>query len=89
MNYLGVNFGRSLGFSTFGGVRVLCDPNCLAETTERTFPVSRHRSARVRKKLIKRFNGEFRKEPAIFKIGDAFVAHPALYAAVKARLNGA
>ena len=78
-----------LGPSPFGGVRILSDPNCLAETTERTFPLSRHRSARIRKKLIKKFGGEFRKEPAIFQIGpDTFIAHPSMYAALKAQIGG-
>lgn len=64
-------------------MRIIQDANCLADTTVRNFPESRHRSARVHKKLVKRFNGEFRKEPAIFKFGGCFVMHPSLYAEFK------
>lgn len=48
----------------------------LAETTERMFPVSKHRSKRIHKKLVKRFGGEFRKEPAIWRVGNVIYAHP-------------
>ena len=45
---------------------------------ERLFPRSRHRSRRVRKKLIRRFGGEFRMLPAIWRMGDTILVHPAL-----------
>lgn len=70
-------------------MQIMFDPNCLKETTERLFPTSRHRSARVRKKLVKRLGGEFKKEPAIFRILDArtglerFVAHPSYRAEIE------
>lgn len=68
----------------YGGMRIISDPNALAETTERTFPLSKNRSKRIHKKLVKRFGGEFRKEPAIFKIGgDTIVAHPVMYEQIK------
>lgn len=67
----------------FNGLEVICDPNCLADTKERTFPVSRHRSRRVHKKLVKRFGGEFRKEPAMFQIMGRIVAHPVRYAELR------
>lgn len=74
----------------YAGMKIISDPNCLKETTERLFPKSRHRSARIRKKLIKRFGGEFRKEPAMFKIGaDTIVAHPAVYAQIQAQTRQA
>lgn len=53
--------------------------SAIAETTERLFPESRHRSARILKKLIKRYGSEFRKEPAVFRIGNTIYAHPARY----------
>jgi hypothetical protein len=54
--------------------------SALAETNERLFPPSRHRSARIRKKLIKRFGGEFRMKPAAFQLaGGRFVVHPEIY----------
>lgn len=45
--------------------------------TERLFPASKHRSARIHKKLVKRFGGEFRREPAIYRAGNTIYAHPA------------
>lgn len=71
------------GPSPFPGMRVISDSNCLQDTNVRAFPVSRHRSARVHKKLIKRFGGEYRKEPAMFRAGNVIIAHPALYNEVK------
>lgn len=58
------------------GMPVVFSTTALKETTERLFPASKHRSRRIHKKLIKRFGGEFRKEPCIWKIGDRIVAHP-------------
>lgn len=70
------------------GIRILQDINCLEETDERLFPVSRHRSVRIHKKLLKRYGGEFRKRPTMFKIGEyAYVVHPALYAKLEAQLG--
>lgn len=53
--------------------------------TERIFPSSRHRSARIRKKLIKRHGGEYRLVPCIWKIGNVIYAHPAFERDLKAR----
>lgn len=44
--------------------------------TERPFPEIKHRSARIRKKLIKRFGGDFRRVPTMFWMGGVLVAHP-------------
>lgn len=58
-------------------LRIVFTTNALkASGTERLFPSSRHRSARVRKKLIKRFGGEFRLQPALWKVGNVVYAHP-------------
>ncbi len=74
----------------FAGMRIICDANCLTESNERLFPTSKHRSKRIRKKLIKRFGGEFRKVPAMFKVGsDTIVAHPAIYAQIQAQTKQA
>jgi hypothetical protein len=56
--------------------RVLFSVYALKETEERLFPASKNRSARIRKKLIKRFGGEFQKEPAMWVAGDTIIAHP-------------
>ena len=51
----------------FAGLPFYVSPLALKEE-ERLFPASKHRSRRIHKKLVKRFGGEFRKVPAIFKV---------------------
>lgn len=58
--------------------------SAVAETTVRLFPESKHRSARIRKKLIKRHGGEFRREPTAYRIGNTIYMHPTLEAALRA-----
>lgn len=58
------------------GMSVIFTPVALEATPERLFPESKHRSARIRKKLIKRFGGEFVMKPCIFRMGNTFYAHP-------------
>lgn len=75
------------------GMQVVFTPYALQETTERLFPKSRHRSARVRKKLLKRHGGEFRKVPAMFSVEGRLIAHPSFRgqleaAAMKRDLGG-
>jgi len=60
-----INLPRNIYFSD----------HCLESTQERTFPESRHRSARIKKKLMKRFGGEFVMKPAIFQTAQGFFAH--------------
>lgn len=64
--------------SLFGGLKVFYTTNALKETDERLFPLSKNRSARILKKLIKRHGGEFRKVPTIYKTANAVYTHPAL-----------
>lgn len=72
------------------GLRILESAACLKETGERNFPLSRHRSKRVRKKLVKRFGGEFRREPVVFLLPDGTViAHPVVYQQIRALGRGA
>jgi len=63
----------------YRGVEIIVSDAALKDSDVRLFPVSRHRSQRIHKKLIKRFGGEFRKVPAIYRIGDRLVAHPVMY----------
>lgn len=72
----------------YNGVRIIYDPLILADTEVRTFPISRHRSARIRKKLIKRYGGEFKREPAIFhdQVRNVFYAHPSFKAEIEAKV---
>lgn len=67
------------------GLRIIYSSNALEDTEERLFPVSKNRSARIRKKLIKRYGGEFRKRPCMWRVGDVLYAHPSF----KAQINAA
>lgn len=71
----------------YAGMRLIFTANALTETDERTFPISRHRSKRIHKKLVKRFGGEFRKVPAIFSMRDTntIFAHPSFRAEIERR----
>lgn len=60
------------------GLQVVFTPHAVEKTDERLFPFSRHRSRRVLKKLIKRFGAEFRTKPAMYRVGNKLLAHPAL-----------
>ena len=67
-------------FPDLMGMPIIVSYEALKETTERLFPVSRHRSKRIHKKLVKRFGGEFRMVPTIWKMRNKLMVHPALYA---------
>ena len=56
----------------------------LKETTERLFPRSKHRSRRILKKLLKRHGGEFRRQPAMWRIGNTIYAHPSFRSQLEA-----
>ncbi len=58
------------------GMQIIYSAAALKDTDVRLFPVSRHRSKRIHKKLVKRFGGEFKREPAIFRMGDKWIVHP-------------
>lgn len=68
------------------GLRISVSDFALKETDERLFPESRHRSKRIRKKLMKRFGGEFKKVPCIYKTPHGLVAHPTMYDQLKREL---
>jgi hypothetical protein len=67
----------------FGGVQMIVSPFALKESDVRLFPASKNRSARIHKKLVKRFGGEFKKVPAIWQIEDRLIVHPALMHTVR------
>jgi hypothetical protein len=73
-------------FRALGAMPIIVSDHALKETTERLFPASRHRSKRIHKKLLKRFGGEFRKVPAIWKTPNSIIMHPELYAQMKERM---
>lgn len=70
------------------GLSIIKSDAALKDSDERLFPESRHRSARIRKKLIKRHGGEFRKVPCIFRIGDKLICHPQMYEALRMQIDG-
>lgn len=65
------------------GMPIYFTETVLEKTTERLFPESKNRSKRILKKLIKRFGGEYRMKPAIFKIDGKLYCHPANRAALE------
>lgn len=60
-------------------MQIIVSEHALEETDVRLFPASKNRSRRIHKKLVKRFGGEFQKQPCIFQMGDKWVAHPVMY----------
>ena len=46
------------------------------------FPPSKHRSKRVHKKLLKRHGVQYRDPPAVLRVGDLMLVHPALTAQI-------
>jgi hypothetical protein len=72
-----------------GGIRLICSHMALKDGDVRLFPESKNRSKRIHKKLVKRFGGEFRKVPAIYRMGDTLVAHPEVFHLVRREIaNG-
>lgn len=69
-----------------GQMDIIVSDQALKESNQRLFPASKNRSARIRKKLIKRFGGEFHKVPCIYRMGDKFVMHPERYAAFQSEV---
>ena len=69
----------------FGGTQITFSENALEDTDVRNFPENKYRSKRCHKKMVKRFGGEFRKQPCMWTVGDRIVAHPSF----KARLSQA
>lgn len=64
--------------NSFLGLPVTFSEYALEATDVRLFPASKHRSKRIVKKLVKRFGGEFKKQPCIWKTPQGFIVHPAL-----------
>lgn len=67
-----------------GPTRITFSQYALEATQERLFPESRHRSNRIHKKLVKRFGGEFRQQPCMWRVGDELIAHPSFKATLEA-----
>jgi hypothetical protein len=76
---------REIG--SFGGLRIVFSVNALEATKVRKFPASRHRSQRIRKKLMKRFGTEFVMVPCMFRTPTSIIAHPSFKARLCAALS--
>ena len=61
-------------------MRMIFDHNALENTTEQLFPLSKNRSQRILKKLVKRHGGMFRKKPVMWRVGNVIYAHPSFKA---------
>jgi len=70
-----------------GGIDLVVSEHALKDSDVRNFPVSRHRSARVHKKLVKRHGGEFRKVGCVYRMGNKMVIHPTLYAELQREMS--
>lgn len=62
------------------GVQITVSEYALKDSDERLFPASKNRSRRIHKKLVKRFGGEFRKVPCVWRTPQGIIMHPTLYA---------
>ena len=69
------------------GVEIVVSDLALKDSDVRLFPESKHRSRRIHKKLVKRFGGEFRKVPCVWRMPDKIVMHPALYAELQRKTS--
>lgn len=59
---------------------MIVSQSALAESEERTFPISKNRSRRIHKKLVQRFGGEFKMKPAAYHYDGRLIVHPTIYA---------
>ena len=71
----------------YNSLRVIFDYNALENSNIRLFPFSKHRSKRLRKKLIKRYGGEYRKQPCMWRVGDTIYAHPTFKTQLEYMIN--
>lgn len=69
------------------GIKIIYTEHALRDSEERNFPESRHRSARIKKKLIKRYGSEFVRVPCAFRTGDRLIVHPSMRSRIEAEFN--
>jgi hypothetical protein len=63
---------------SFGGVRITKTPTAVRR--EYLFPVSKNRSKRIHKKLMKRFGRQWNETPCAYMVKGELFIHPTLYA---------
>jgi hypothetical protein len=68
------------------GLPIIVSEVALETTDQRLFPASKNRSRRIHKKLVKRFGGESRKVPTIFRTPQGLICHPVMYAKLRQAL---
>lgn len=71
---------------TVAGMQIIVSDKALEASEERLFPASKNRSKRIHKKLIKRFGGEFRMVPCIWKLNGKLIMHPVRYQELKQQI---
>lgn len=74
---------RARGEQSIFGMKVSVSLLAVTPSDKPSFPVSRHRSRRIHKKLEQRCGPQFPPKPACFRIGDSFVMHPSLWAELR------
>lgn len=70
--------------ATLPEMRVVVSDNVMTE--QRAFPASRHRSARIRKKLLKRFGYETRSVSGCVIVGNTMYVHPEVEKVLRAKI---
>lgn len=72
--------GMDIGLGpSVGGLFIIYNPMA-TQPDGLWFPYSRNRSSRVFKKLLRRYGGQEKRKPAIYRLGNKIVAHPAFRA---------
>lgn len=66
---------------------IIVSEHALKDSDQRLFPESKNRSRRVHKKLVKRFGGEFRKVPCIYRTPQGIIMHPVMYAELQRQIT--
>lgn len=71
----------------YDAMPIVYSPYALKDTDQRLFRASKNRSKRIHKKLVKRFGGEFRKQPCIWRVGNTIYAHPSFRSQLEAQFK--
>lgn len=75
------------GDTLFGGMQIVLSPFATVLSDRPTFPVSRHRSRRIHKKLERRHGPQFPQLPASYEIGGRLHMHPAIWDQIKRNMS--
>jgi hypothetical protein len=75
------------GFDRLNGMHVTISPMCMTPSKEPAFPVSRHRSRRIHKKLERRHGAQFPMLPACLEINGRLFVHPQIWDQIKREMK--